>query len=88
MTIGDVLLAALLAMFAVSFLLLALNPAWLERLLRQQLRRDIEVVSRGAKNPYIKPTTDPDRFLRQLRVMAGIGSVLFAGIVVAFVLSR
>lgn len=84
---GDLLLTALLLAFSASSLLVAMNPRWLDRNLRKQLRRDISLVSNGAKNPYVKPNTHADRFVRQLRVGAAIAGILAGSLAVAFIVT-
>jgi hypothetical protein len=87
MTTGDLLLTALLIAFSMSSLLVAVNPRWLDRNLRKQLGRDISLVSNGAKNSYVKPKTDADRFVRQLRVRAAIAGLLAGTLAAAFIVT-
>ena len=61
-------------------------PTWLERRLRANLERSQSRMRRtGERNPYVSPETDPDRFLRRLRLGAGVAALLVVGLVIALV---
>ena len=72
-----------LALLLAGSVLIALLPPWLNRLLRSDLSRAQDHMRvAGTRNPYISPRTNPDKFLLQLRVMAGVLALIFVGILV------
>jgi hypothetical protein len=81
MTSGDALLIGCLVVLGVGFALVAVDPKWLDRYVRHNLEKTKERVRlTGERNPYVRSSTNPDGFLRNLRAGALIAAVLCVGL--------
>lgn len=79
--VSNGLAAGALILIGGLFIWVAVMPAGLRTRLMATLRRTQDRLrTTGERNPYIKVDTDPDKFLRDLRIMASVGVVMLWGL--------